>query len=274
MGGIRPDLEGGHHGHTERKNAIVTGSTSGIGEGIAEALAKEGANIMYNGFGDKGAIDALVKKTADTYKVKTDYSNADMSKADQIAQLVADTEEKFGSVDILVNNAGIQFTANVEDFPNEKWESIISINLSAAFYAIKAAVPGMKKRKWGRIINISSAHGLVASPQKSAYVAAKHGILGLTKTVALETAQFGITCNGICPGWVFTPLVDKQAKDRAAKENRSEDDIKKEMLEEKMATMKFTTVEQIGGLAVFLCSPAADNITGAPLPIDGGWVAE
>ncbi len=256
------------------KTAIVTGSTSGIGQGIAEAFAGAGVNVMFNGFGDKAAIDKLVADTAKKFGVKTDYSAADMSKPAEIAKMVSDTEAKFGSVDILVNNAGIQFTALVENFPDDKWDAIIAINMSATFHAIKAAIPGMKKRKWGRIINIASAHGLVASPQKAAYVTAKHGVVGLTKTVALEAAQDGVTVNAICPGWVFTPLVDKQAKDRAAKEGKTEDDIKKELLEEKMPTMKFTTAEQIGGLALFLCSESADNITGTTQSIDGGWTAE
>ena len=256
------------------KTAIVTGSTSGIGQGIAEALAAEGVNILFNGFGDQKAIDSLVADTAKKFSIKTAYSNADMSKPDQIRAMVKQAEDTFGAVDILVNNAGIQFTALTEDFPDDKWDAIIAINMSATFHAVKAALPGMKKRKWGRIINIASAHGLVASPQKAAYVTAKHGVVGFTKVVALEAAQDGITSNAICPGWVFTPLVDKQAKDRAAKEGKTEDDIKKELLEEKMPTMKFTTAEQIGGLSVFLCSPSADNITGTTHSIDGGWTAE
>ena len=256
------------------KTAIVTGSTSGIGEGIATEFAKAGINVMFNGFGDKAAIDKLVADTARQYNIKTAYSAADMSKPDEIAQLVADAEKQLGPVDIVVSNAGIQFTAPIEDFPADKWESIISINLSATFYLMKAALPGMQKRGWGRLINIASTHGLVASANKAAYVAAKHGVVGLTKVAALENAEKGITVNAICPGWVFTPLVDKQAKDRAAKEGKTEDQIKKELLEEKMPTMKFTTAEQIGGLALFLCSPSADNITGTTQAIDGGWTAE
>ena len=256
------------------KSAIVTGSTSGIGLGIAEALAAEGVNILFNGFGDKAAIDMLVADTAKKFSVKTVYSAADMSKPADIRGMVKLAEDTFGAVDILVNNAGIQFTALVEDFPEDKWDAIIAINMSSAFHASKAALPGMKKRKWGRIINIASAHGLVASANKSAYVTAKHGVVGLTKVIALEAAEDGVTANAICPGWVFTPLVDKQAKDRAAKEGKTEDAIKREMLEEKMPTMKFTTAEQIGGLTVFLCSPSADNITGTAQSIDGGWTAE
>ena len=231
-------------------------------------------NILFNGFGDQAAIDTLVADTATKFKIKTAYSNADMSKPDQIEAMVKMADDKLGGADILVNNAGIQFTADIVDFPADKWESIIAINMSATFYATKAALPGMRTKGWGRIINIASAHGLVASPNKSAYVTAKHGVVGLTKVTALENAQKGITANAICPGWVFTPLVDKQAKDRAAKEGKTEDDIKKDLLEEKMPTMKFTTAEQIGGLAVFLCSPSADNITGTTQSIDGGWVAE
>lgn len=256
------------------KTAIVTGSTSGIGMGIAHAFAEQGINILFNGFGDKAEIDALVADTAKKYAVKTSYSAADMSKPADIRAMVAEASSDLGPVDILVNNAGIQFTALIEDFPEDKWDAIIAINLSAAFHATKAVMAGMKKRNWGRIINIASAHGLVGSPMKVAYVAAKHGIVGMTKVVALEAAENGVTANAICPGWVFTPLVDKQAKDRAAKEGKTEDDIKKELLEEKMPTMKFTTAEQIGGLAVFLCSPSADNITGTTHSIDGGWTAE
>ncbi len=256
------------------KTAIVTGSTSGIGEGIAKAFAEAGVNVMFNGFGDKAEIDKLVADTAKQYGVKTAYNAADMSKPDQIAALVADAEKQLGGVDILVSNAGIQFTAPITEFPADKWESIIGINLSATFYLMKAALPGMQKKGWGRVINIASAHGLVASANKAAYVAAKHGVVGLTKVAALENAEKGITVNAICPGWVFTPLVDKQAKDRAAKEGKTEEQIKKELLEEKMPTMKFTTAEQIGGLALFLCSPSADNITGTTQSIDGGWTAE
>ncbi|MFZ4542043.1 MAG: 3-hydroxybutyrate dehydrogenase [Rickettsiales bacterium] len=256
------------------KSAIVTGSTSGIGLGIAEALAGEGANILFNGFGDKAQIDKVVADTAKKFGVKTAYSAADMSKANDIRAMVKQAEDTFGTLDILVNNAGIQFTANIEDFPEEKWEAIIAINLSSAFHSTKAAVPGMKKRNWGRIINIASAHGLVGSPTKSAYVAAKHGIVGLTKVVALEMGDKQITCNAICPGWVLTPLVQKQIDDRAAKEGKSADAIAKEMLGEKQSNGRFATPEQIGALAVFLCSDAAVNITGTTHSIDGGWTAE
>ena len=256
------------------KSAIVTGSTSGIGQGIAEAFAAEGINVLFNGFGDKAEIDALVAATAKKFNVKTAYSGADMSKPEEIRAMVKQAEDAFGAVDILVNNAGIQFTANVEDFPEDKWDAIIAINLSQAFHAIKAVVPGMKQRNWGRIINIASAHGLVASKQKAAYVAAKHGLVGLTKVVGLEMGEHLITCNAICPGWVLTPLVEKQIKDRAAKEGKSEAEVKNEMISEKEATLRFTTPEQIGALSLFLCSDAAVNITGTTQAIDGGWTAE
>lgn len=256
------------------KSAIVTGSTSGIGLGIAEALAAEGVNILFNGFGDKAEIDAVVANTAKKFNVKTAYSAADMSKPADIRAMVKQAEDAFGAVDVLVNNAGIQFTANVEDFPEDKWDAIIAINLSSAFHATKAALPGMKVRNWGRIINIASAHGLVGSPQKSAYVAAKHGIVGLTKVVALEQKDALITANAICPGWVLTPLVEKQIKDRAAKEGKTEDAVKAEMLGEKQSTNRFSTPEQIGALIVFLSSDAAINITGTTHSIDGGWTAE
>ncbi len=256
------------------KSAIVTGSTSGIGEGIAKALAAEGANILFNGFGDKAEIDALVADVAKQYGVKTAYSTADMSKPADIRAMVKQAEDTFGAADILVNNAGIQFTALIEDFPEDKWDAIIAINLSSAFHATKAALPGMKKRNWGRVINVASAHGLVASANKSAYVAAKHGIVGLTKVTALEQKDLLITANAICPGWVLTPLVEKQIKDRAAKEGKTEDAVKAEMLGEKQSTNRFSTPEQIGALTVFLCSDAAINITGTTHSIDGGWTAE
>ena len=256
------------------KTAIVTGSTSGIGQGIAEAFAAEGINIVFNGFGDKAQIDALVADTAKKFNIKTSYSNADMSKPAEIAKMVSDAEATYGSVDILVNNAGIQFTALIEDFPEDKWDAIIAINLSSAFHATKAALPGMKKRNWGRIINIASAHGLVGSPNKSAYVAAKHGIVGLTKVTALEQEDKLITANAICPGWVLTPLVEKQIKDRAAKEGKTEEAITAEMLGEKQSTNRFSTPAQIGALSLFLCSDAAINITGTTHSIDGGWTAE
>ena len=256
------------------KNAIVTGSTSGIGLGIAHALAAEGYNILFNGFGDKAEIDRLVADTAKKYNVKTDYSPADLSKPEQTAAMVAQAEKTFGSVDVLVNNAGIQHTAAIQDFPADKWELILAINLSATFYALKAALPGMQKNKHGRIINIASAHGLVASANKSAYVAAKHGIVGLTKVAALENARLGITVNAICPGWVLTPLVQKQIDDNAAKKGISTADAREQLLEAKEPSMQFSTPEQIGGLVVFLCSEAASNMTGTTLSHDGGWTAQ
>jgi 3-hydroxybutyrate dehydrogenase len=256
------------------KTAIVTGSTSGIGEGIAKAFAAEGINIVLNGFGDKDEIEKLRKDIAESHKVKVTYSNADMSKPAEIKKMVDDAAADHGSVDILVNNAGIQYTADITDFPDEKWDQIIAINLSAAFHASKHALPYMQKAKWGRIINIASAHGLVGSPQKSAYVAAKHGIVGLTKVTALENANFGITANAICPGWVLTPLVEKQIADRAKQNGTTEDEEKKKLLSEKQAMHQFTTPEKIGGLSVFLLSDSASTITGTALSIDGGWTAE
>lgn len=255
------------------KSAIVTGSTSGIGLGIAEALAAEGCNILFNGFGDKTEIDKVVTDTAKKFGVKTSYSAADMSKPADIRGMVAQAETAFGAVDILVNNAGIQFTSSIQDFPEEKWDAILAINLSSAFHATKAVLPGMQARNWGRIINVASAHGLVGSANKSAYVAAKHGVVGLTKVTALEQAERRITCNTICPGWVLTPLVQKQIDDRAAKEGKTTEQVSDEMLGEKQATGRFSTPEQIGALTVFLCSDAAINITGTTHSIDGGWTA-
>ncbi|HTL26056.1 MAG TPA: 3-hydroxybutyrate dehydrogenase [Burkholderiales bacterium] len=256
------------------KNALVTGSTSGIGLGIARALAGGGANIMLNGFGDAKAIEQLRAGLAAECKVKVGFSGADLSRPEQIRDLVAATTRELGGVDILVNNAGIQHTAPVDEFPEERWDAILAINLSACFHAIKAVLPQMKKRNWGRIINIASTHGLVASVQKSAYIAAKHGVLGLTKAVALETARTGITCNAICPGWVLTPLVQKQIDDRAAREGIAIERARMELLAEKQPSLEFATPEQIGGLAVFLCSDASAQIRGAALPVDGGWVAQ
>jgi 3-hydroxybutyrate dehydrogenase len=256
------------------KVAIVTGSTSGIGLGIATALAVEGCSIMLNGFGDAAAIEALRSKLASEHGVGVAYSPADMSKAAQIRDLVADTVRRFGSVDILVNNAGIQHVDKVVDFPEERWDAVIAINMSAAFHATKAALPSMLAKKWGRIINIASAHGLVASEEKSAYVTAKHGIVGFTKVVAIETANDGVTCNAICPGWVLTPLVQKQIEARAAAEGIAVQQARDDMLREKQPMLDFTTPEQIGALAVFLCGDSAKTITGAALSVDGGWVAQ
>ena len=256
------------------KVALVTGSTSGIGLGIARCLAAEGADIMLNGFGDAAQIEALRSEMEASHGVRVAYSGVDISKPDQIAAMVADTAKALGSVDILVNNAGIQFTANVEDFPTERWDQIIAINMSGVFHGMKAAIPGMKARGWGRIINIASAHGLVASAQKVAYVAAKHGVMGMTKVAAIELANSGVTVNAICPGWVLTPLVEKQLQDRAAKDGTTIEFQSHAMVAEKQPMHKFTTPEQIGGLAVFLCSDAAATMTGVPLSIDGGWVAQ
>ncbi len=255
------------------KVALVTGSTSGIGYGIARALAAEGADIMLNGFGDAGEIEKLRAGLAQEFKVRVAYDGADLSKPDQVAAIVKKTETELGSLDILVNNAGIQFVAPVEEFPEAKWESILAINLSAVFYGMRAAIPGMKRRQWGRIINIASAHGLVASPFKVAYVAAKHGVVGATKVAAVELANHGVTVNAICPGWVLTPLVQRQLEDRAKQAGTDVETEKKKMLEETQPMLKFTTPEEIGALAVFLCSDAAATITGVPLSIDGGWVA-
>ena len=256
------------------KAAVVTGSTSGIGLGIARALGAQGANIMLNGFGDRKAIEALMAELRAEYDVEVDYSAADMSRPGEVTEMVEQCIGRFGGVDILVNNAGIQHTAPVEEFPMEKWEQILAINLSSAFYSIKAGLPNMRRRRWGRIVNIASAHGLVASATKSAYVAAKHGLLGLTKVVALETAQSPITCNAICPGWVLTPLVQKQIDDAAARGGISRDESKARLLAEKQPSLEFATPEQIGAVAVFLCSSAADQIRGTSISVDGGWTVQ
>jgi len=256
------------------KSAVVTGSTSGIGLAIARALAGEGAHVMINGFGDKAAIEAQRAGLEQEFGVKAIYSSADMSKPAEIAAMIRTAEETFGALDILVNNAGIQHVAPIEHFPSEKWEQIIAINLSSAFYAIRAAVPAMRARRWGRIINTASAHGLVASAQKAAYVAAKHGLVGLTKVVAIETANDGITCNAICPGWVLTPLVEQQIAARAAASGQTIEAEKLALLAEKQPMHAFTMPENIGALAVFLCSDAGATITGAHLSIDGGWTAQ
>ena len=255
------------------KIAIVTGSTSGIGLGIARALAAQGAGIMLNGFGSPAQIDAVRAEVAGR-GVRVGYNGADMSKPVEIAALVEAATRELGRVDILVNNAGIQHVAPVEQFPVEKWDAILAVNLSAAFHAIRLALPQMKERGWGRIINIASTHGLVASVHKAAYVAAKHGILGLTKVVALETATTGVTCNAICPGWVLTPLVQKQIDELAAREKLGIEQAKVRLLGEKQPSLQFTTPEQIAAFAVFLCSESALQIRGAALPVDGGWVAQ
>jgi 3-hydroxybutyrate dehydrogenase len=256
------------------KTAVVTGSTSGIGLGIARALAKEGANIVINGFGDKAAIETERAGIEKQFGVKAVHSPADMTKPAEIAEMIAIAEKTFGSIDVLVNNAGIQHVSPIEEFPIDKWNAILAINLSAAFHTIRAAVPGMKARKWGRIINTASAHSLVASPFKAAYVTAKHGLTGLTKTVALEVATFGITANCISPGYVWTPLVEKQIPDTMKARNMTEEEVKQNVLLAAQPTKQFVTVEQVASLAVYLCSDAASQITGANLSIDGGWTAQ
>jgi 3-hydroxybutyrate dehydrogenase len=256
------------------KIAVVTGSTSGIGLAIARALAQDGADIMLNGFGDATAIEVQRKDMAKEFGVRVGYDGADMSRPPEIARMIDNATRELGKVDILVNNAGIQHTALVEEFPTEKWDAIIAINLSATFHGCRAVLPQMKSRNWGRIINIASAHGLVASTQKVAYVAAKHGVVGLTKVVALETATTGVTCNAICPGWVLTPLVQKQIDALAAKESISADAAQKKLLSEKMPSGEPVTPEQLGALAVFLCSDAAAQMRGASISVDGGWLAQ
>jgi 3-hydroxybutyrate dehydrogenase len=252
------------------KTAIITGSTSGIGLGIAKALARQGANIVLNGFGDvdgpKAEITALGAQVG--------YHGADMSKPAEIADMVKYAGDQFGALDILVNNAGIQHVAKTEDFPVERWDAVIAINLSSAFHATRLALPGMKARNWGRIINVASVHGLVASAEKVAYVAAKHGVVGMTKVVALETATTGVTCNAICPGWVLTPLVQKQVDAKAAAQGISNAEATKQLLGEKEPSLQFTTPEELGELAVFFCSPAGNNVRGVAWNMDGGWAAQ
>jgi 3-hydroxybutyrate dehydrogenase len=255
------------------KVALVTGSTSGIGEGIARALAGAGAAVMLNGFGDAARIEELRAGMAKQYGVRVGYSDADIGKPASVAAMVAKTQADLGSLDILVNNAGIQFTASVEEFPVAKWDAIIAINLSGVFHGMQAAIPGMKRKGWGRIINVASAHALVGSANKVAYVAAKHGVLGMTKVAAIELANDGITVNAICPGWVLTPLVEKQLQDRASQNGTSVAQETHAFVTEKQPMAQFSTPEAIGGLAVFLCSDSAKTITGGPISIDGGWVA-
>ena len=255
------------------KSAIVTGSTSGIGLAIAHALAEQGCNVLLNGFGDKALISGLVSEFQSKYGIRADHSPADMTKPKDITDMVDMAERIFGRVDVLVNNAGIQSTGPVDGYPVEKWDAIIAINLSSSFHSIRAALPGMKKRGYGRIINIASVHGLVASENKGAYVAAKHGLVGLTKVVALGNGDHNITCNAICPDWVHTPLVDKQVEDRARVEGGTPEETAARMIGEKQAIKRFTDPEQIGQLTVFLCSEAASTMTGASLTIDGGWTA-
>jgi 3-hydroxybutyrate dehydrogenase len=253
--------------------AIVTGSTSGIGLGIANGFAAAGANVVINGFGDAGAIETERAGLESRQSVEIAYSGANMSKPSDIRAMAADGITRFGRVDVIVNNAGIQNVAPIEDFPDEKWDQILAINLSSAFHLTKAVLPGMKAREWGRIINVASAHALVASPFKSAYVAAKHGVLGLTKTVALEAAEFGVTCNAICPGYALTPLVQKQIPDTAKARGLTEEQVVRDVLLAAQPTKRFVTVDEVAGLALFLCSDAAASITGAALPIECGWTA-
>jgi len=255
------------------KVALVTGSTSGIGFGIAEAFAAAGASVMLNGSRAAADAETIRASLAKQYGVNVAYSSANMSKPVEVAQMVTAANEQLGGVDILVNNAGIQFVSPVEEFPDEKWEQIIAINLSSNFYGIKAVLPGMKRGQWGRIINIASAHGLVASPYKSAYVSAKHGVLGLTKTVALEVAESGITCNAICPGYVKTPLVEGQIEEQAKAHRMPRERVIKEVILASQPNKRFIEVEEIGALAVFLCGPGGASITGAEFPVDGGWTA-
>jgi 3-hydroxybutyrate dehydrogenase len=255
------------------KSALITGSTSGIGLGIAEAFAAQGTNLVINGLGDAAEIERLRARLEQQYRVAVLYDAADMTRPEQIEAMVRRGIERFGAVDVLVNNAGIQHVAPVDDFPLAKWDAILAINLTSNFHTIRAALPAMKQRGWGRIINVASAHALVASPFKSAYVAAKHGVAGLTKTVALEVAEAGITVNAICPGYVLTPLVQKQIPDTAKARGISEEEVVKNVLLAAQPTKKFVTVEEVAALAVFLASPAAASITGAVLPIEGGWTA-
>lgn len=256
------------------KTALITGSTSGIGLGVAQAFAAAGAHVVLNGFGDKAAIEAERVRLAKLHGVNVTYSAADMTRPDEIAAMVSEAQKTHGSLDIVVNNAGIQHVSPIESFPEEKWDAVIAINQSSAFHVIKAALPAMQQRGWGRIINIASAHGKVASINKSAYVASKHAVVGLTKVVALENADKGITCNAICPGWVLTPLVQQQIEKRAAESGRSFNEEKIALLSEKQPNKEFVTVEEIGALAVFLSGDMAKSITGTAISIDGGWTAQ
>jgi len=255
------------------RTAVVTGSTSGIGLGMARALAEANANVVMNGFGDATEIEASRAELDALGRGTTMYDGADMSKPDDITRMMREAEARFGGVDIIVNNAGIQTVAAVEEFPPERWDLIVAINMSSAFHAVRAALPGMKVRGWGRVINVSSAHGLVASPFKSAYVTAKHGITGFTKTVALETAEDGITVNAICPGYVLTPLVEQQIPGTAKARGLTEDEVKRDVLLAAQWTKKFVSVEELAGVALFLCTDVAQNITGASISVDGGWTA-
>lgn len=258
----------------QNKVALVTGSTSGIGYAIARALAQQGCDVMLNGFGSADDIEALRKDLAARFKVTTGHHGADVSKPAEIAALVADTTKAFGHIDVLVNNAGMQHVAPIEELPVERWDAIVAVNLSACFHTIRAVLPQMRARNWGRIINIASAHGLVASPNKAAYVATKHAVVGLTKAVALETATTGITSNAICPGWVHTPFVEKQIVNWAERDNISTAAAAERLVSDKHPSRQFVTVEQIGALAVFLCSDAAEQMRGAAISMDGGWTAQ
>ena len=256
------------------RSALVTGSTSGIGLAIARAFAEAGASVMLNGFGEAAVVEKARAGLAEEFGVRAAFDPADISRPGQVSAMVARVVREFGAIDILVNNAGIQHTAAVEDFPDERWDAVIATNLSSNFHAIKAALPAMRARGWGRIINVASVHGLVASVNKAAYVAAKHGVVGLTRVVALETARTPITCNAICPGWVLTPLVQKQIDDLAARDGIEHDEAKRRLLSEKQPAGEFATADQIGALAVFLCTPAAAQIRGAALTVDGGWTSQ
>jgi 3-hydroxybutyrate dehydrogenase len=256
------------------KAAIVTGSTSGIGLGIARALAAEGVNVVLNGFGDPDQIRQIRGELESAHGVRTIHSGADMSRPAEIHTMVVEAAKIFGSVDILVNNAGIQYVAPVDEFPPEKWDAIIAINLNSAFHTIRAALPGMKAKGWGRIVNVASAHGLVASPFKSAYIAAKHGLVGLTKTVALETAGKGITCNAVCPGYVLTPLVEKQIDDQAKVHKIPRDEVISKVILERQPSKEFVKIEEVAALTLFLCGDGAASVTGTTLSIDGGWTAQ
>jgi 3-hydroxybutyrate dehydrogenase len=255
------------------KSAIVTGSTSGIGLGIARGLAASGVNIVLNGFGDANEIEAIRSELADAHQVRVLYSGANMADGNDIAAMMAQAEQEFGGVDILVNNAGIQYVAPLEEFPVEKWDAIVAINLSSAFHTTRLAIPHMKAKSWGRIVNIASAHALVASPFKSAYVAAKHGIAGLTKTAALEVAEHGITVNAVCPGYVMTPLVEKQIPEQAKARGITEQQVISDVLLAAQPTKRFVTVEELSSVVNFLCTDHARSITGITLPVDGGWTA-
>jgi 3-hydroxybutyrate dehydrogenase len=265
VAGSLPELAG--------RNAVVTGSTSGIGLGIAQALAARGANVMLNGFGKSDEIERIRDRLRREAGVDVVYSAADLSRTDAVIEMAETAIDYFGRVDILVNNAGIQHVAPVEKFPPERWDAILSINLSAAFHATRAVFGAMKERGWGRIVNVASAHGLVASPFKSAYVAAKHGIVGLTKVVALEGAEAGVTCNAVCPGYVWTPLVERQIDDQARAHRISRDKVIRDILLAQQPNKRFATVEEIGAVVAFLCSDAAQSVTGTAMPVDGGWTA-